>query len=344
MKRMIISIAVAMVISSCNSEYKEESKNPESGRIAVKVAEIKPQKVTARFCYSGTVEPFQTIPLNFKTTGTVATVLAEEGEMVAKGQLLATLDETDAQSMYGIAKSQYQQAKDAYDRLKQVHDQGSLPEIKWVEMETKLDQAASSLNLAKNNLDKCRLVSPVNGMVGRRNTEPGMTSVSVTSAPLELVDIRQIYVKISIPENEVARISKGMTALFTVNALGNRPFSGTVYSVSPVADKIARTYEAKILAQNPGMELKPGMVCDVSMEKVSEKEVILVPYQAVSKGPDNHTYIYIADLNEKRALKQTIVTGQCFEDGIEVLSGLVSGQWAIVEGKEKLNDKSLISF
>ncbi len=340
---MIIPALALSMLVACTPRENQESL-PDTKPITVTTCPVTKAKVTVGLQYSGTLEAYQSIPLSFQTTGTVEKVLVEAGDVVQKGQLLATVDETDAKNMFEITQSQYQQAKDAYDRLKSVHDKGSLPEIKWVEMESKLEQAQSSLNLAKNNLAKCRLFSPVNGIVGRRNTEPGMSAISITSPPLELVDIRQVYVKISVPENEVAKIVKGMKAAFTVSALNDRSFTGKVANITPVADRISRTYEAKILVQNPGFALKPGMVCDVKMETAMERELVMVPYQSVSKDNENRAYVFLVDPAAKRARKQLVTTGQCHGSTLEVISGLVAGQLIVNEGKEKLSDNCLIAY
>jgi RND family efflux transporter MFP subunit len=343
MKKMIMPLMAIFLLSACNQ--KENSETQASTRpIKVNIITVKEEPVVTGLRYSGTIEAWQTIPLNFQITGTVKEVLVDAGDVVHKGEVLATLDQTDAQNMYEITLSQYQQAKDAYDRHKTVHDNGSLPEIKWVEMESKLQQAQSSLNLAKNNLGKCTLCAPVNGMVGRRNSEPGMSSISLTAAPIELVDIRQVYVKISVPENEVSKVSKGMKAEFSVSALNDRVFEGTLVNISPVADRISRTYEAKILVPNTDLALKPGMVCDVRMEKTMEKEMIVIPYQCVSKDGGNHPFVFLVDLASKRVRKQVVQTGQYQGDGLEVISGLEPGQTIVNGGKEKLSENSIIAW
>ncbi|MCX6249270.1 MAG: efflux RND transporter periplasmic adaptor subunit [Bacteroidetes bacterium] len=343
MKKLIIPAMALCVLIACNPKENQDSL-PGTKPITVTTVLVKKEKVVTALRYSGTIEAFQSIPLTFHTPGTVQEVLVDAGDIVHKGQLLATLDQTDAKSMYEITLSQFQQAKDAYDRLKTVHNQGSLTEIKWVEMESKLEQAQSSLNLAKSNLDKCNLYAPLNGMVGRRNIEPGMSSISIASVPLELVDIRQVYVKISVPENEVAKILKGMKASFTVSALNGKEFKGEVANISPVADRISRTYEAKILVPNPELALKPGMVCDMKMETVMKKELVLVPYQSVSKDSENHAFVFLVDTEAKRARKQVIKTGQYQDAGLEVISGLEPGQIIVNGGKEKLSDNSLIAW
>jgi membrane fusion protein, multidrug efflux system len=342
MKNILFPIAL-LSMAAC-SPGENQDPVPPAKEIRVTTVTVKKEKIVSALRYSGTLEAYQSIPLNFQTTGTVKTVLVEAGDKVRSGQVVATLDPTDSKSMYDIALSQYEQAKDAYNRLKSVYDKGSLPEIKWVEMESKLEQARSSLDLAKNNLAKCELHSPVNGMVGRRNIEPGMSSISLAAASLELVDIRQVYVKISVPENEVARIVKGMKAKFTVSALDDRIFEGRVASVSPVADRISRTYEARILVENPGMVLKPGMVCDVNMEQVMERELTVVPYQSVSKDSKNDVFVYVIKPGGKQVRKQRITTGQYHDAYLEVVSGLTAGDVIVNEGKEKLNDNSLIAY
>jgi RND family efflux transporter MFP subunit len=343
MNKMIIPAMALFMLVACNPKENRNSL-PGTKPITVTTVVVKQERVVTALRYSGTIEAFQSIPLNFQTTGTVQSVLADAGDLVHKGQLLATLDQADARNFYEITLSQFQQAKDAYNRLKTVHGQGSLPEIKWVEMEAKLEQAQSSLNLAKSNLDKCNMYAPVNGMVGRRNIEPGMASLSIGSAPLELVDIRQVYVKISVPENEVAKIVKGMRARFIVSALNDKEFNGEVANISPVADRISRTYEAKILVQNPDLALKPGMVSDVKMETAMEKELVMVPYQSVSKDSENRAFVFLVDTKEKRARKQVIKPGQYKGTGMEVISGLEPGQIIVNGGKEKLSDNSLITW
>ncbi len=343
MKKLICLALVVAMMTGCSTNTPQEKLSSEKS-VAVTVSVVRSERIAVNLSYSGTIEALQTIPLNFQSAGTVEKVLVDAGDVVQKGQVLATIDPTNAKSMYEITLSQYQQARDAYDRLKTVHNQGSLPEIKWVEMESKLEQAQSSLNMAKNNLDKCNMYAPVNGMVGQRNIEPGMSSISIASPPLELVDIRQVYVKISVPENEVAKIIKGMKAGFTVSALDGKDFKGEVANISPVADRISRTYEAKILVQNPELALKPGMVCDVKMETIMEKEVILVPNQSVSKDNDNRAFVFVVDPSGKRVRKQVISVGKYHDSGLEVVSGLAVGQMIVNEGKEKVADNSLIAF
>ncbi|MCK9423468.1 MAG: efflux RND transporter periplasmic adaptor subunit [Bacteroidales bacterium] len=342
MKKTICLALMVSLLSGCNTKQTQE-KLPAEKSIAITVSEVRSEHVVVNLRYSGTVEPSQTIPLNFQTTGTVETVLIDAGDAVKKGQLMATLDKNDMQNLYEITKAKYQQAKDGYDRLKTVHDQGSLTEVKWVEMETNIEQAKSLLELSRSNLEKCSLHSPMDGIIGHRNIEPGMSSLGISS-PFELVQIASVYVKISVPENEIAKMKKGLKADIVVSALNDKKFSGEITIVSPIADVFARTYEVKITVNNSNLELKPGMVCDVTLNLTTEKELMLIPYQSVTQDNDGKHFVYVVDAARKRVKKQLIEIGNYRGTNLEVLSGLTQGQTIVCEGKEKLCDNTLISF
>jgi len=339
MKQNLFLFAILIAMASC--QQKQEVVKKESASIRVKAQPVQTISGLSNLRYSGTVEAAQTIPLTFQSSGTVEQVLVQEGDVVHKGQLLAVVNKADNQSIYNSSLAMYEQAKDGYDRLKQVYDKGSLSEVKWVEMETNLKQAESQLQIAKNNLDKCNLYAPTSGIVGKRNIEPGQSAMTSLS-PIELVKIETVSVKISVPENEIGKIKKGMTATFTISALDNKNFEGTITNVGVVADQFSRTYEVKMTVNNSNLEMKPGMVCDVVLNTTTEKELVVVPYNSVSKDTEGNSFVYIVSPDQKSVRKQIITVGDYQSSGVEVLSGLTANQTIVVEGKEKLLDNSLI--
>jgi membrane fusion protein, multidrug efflux system len=340
MQKNLILIAIVIVLASCG---RKEPAKKEVTSIKVKTMAVKTMNGLSILRYSGTVEASQTIPLTFQSSGTVEQVLVQEGDLVRKGQLLAIVNKADNQSIYNSSLAIYEQAKDAHDRMKEVYKKGSLSEVKWVEMESKLKQAESQMQLSKNNLDKCILYAPTSGIVGKRNIEPGQSSMSSLS-PIELVKIETVLVKISVPENEIGKIEKRMAATFTISALDNRHFEGTITHVGVVADQFSRTYEVKISAKNPALEMKPGMVCDVLLNAATKEETVLVPYSSVTKDSDGHSFVFVVSPDQKSVRKQIITLGDYQTNGLEVLSGLTENQTIVLEGKEKLSDNSQINL
>lgn len=339
MQKTMILAAIVIVFFGC--KQKQETVQKEMTSLKIKAQKVQTVSGFSNLRYSGTVEAAQTIPLSFQSSGTVERVLVQAGDAVRKGQLLATVDKADNQSIYNSSLAMYEQAKDAYDRLKQVHDNGSLSEVKWVEMETNLKKAESQLEVAKNSLEKRNLYAPVSGIIGKRNVEPGQSALS-SFAPLELVKIETVLVKVSVPENEIGKIRKGMNASFTISALDNKQFEGTITNVGVVADQFSRTYEVKITVKNPELEIKPGMVCDVTLNSTSEKQMVLVPYNAVSKDSEGNSIVFVVNGDQKSVRKQIVKVGTYQTKGLEIISGLTANETVVVEGKEKLTDNSQI--
>jgi RND family efflux transporter MFP subunit len=342
MKNALSLVLLVALIAGCKDNKKNELLSEKA--INVKTAVVRAIADDFKLSYSGTVEASQVIPLTFRTAGTVEKVLVDVGDPVRKGQVLATLDDSDLQNIYNTTLAKYQQAEDAYNRLKLVYDEGSLPEIKWVEMKADFEQARSALELAQNNLDKCKLVAPTDGIVGRRNTEPGQSSISLTLAPIELVKIEKVLVKISVPENEINKVRDGQPAEAVVSALGGKKFDGEVTHISPVAELMSRTYTVKIAVNNTDHGLKPGMVCDVSLNHGSGDPVLVVPNKAVSKDTEGRTFVFIVDPANNTVRKQPVTVGSYHGTGIEITGGLSEGQVIVREGMDKLTDKSKIEL
>ncbi|MCF6239724.1 MAG: efflux RND transporter periplasmic adaptor subunit [Bacteroidales bacterium] len=339
MKKTVYYLMSALLLVSCskNSKNYESSLKPEQLKLETQKVKTAANKLVLK--YSGTIEAWKSIPVSFQTNGTVAQIYADEGQYVKKNQLLASLDKSDAQNSYQIAKAKEEQAQDAYKRLKTVHDQGSLPEIKWVEILTNLKQAQSMAQISKSNLQKCELRAPVSGYIGKRNVEIGMSALRA-NVPFELVEIQKVYIKIPVPENEIGILKKDMNAQITVSALNNKEFTGTIKQIGIVANTFSRTYDVKILVNNPDLLLKPGMVCDVKIDAGKQKQKILIATKSVSVDDKGKTFVYLIKDNNT-IVKQPVKTGAYANNKVEILEGLKQGDLIVVSGQQKINSYTI---
>ncbi|MDR1274654.1 MAG: efflux RND transporter periplasmic adaptor subunit [Odoribacteraceae bacterium] len=144
-----------------------------------------------------------------------------------KGQLLATLDTAAARSSVDAARASLRQARDAYDRLSTLHDAGSIPDIKFVETETGLQQAQSSLAKAEKNLADCQLYALRAGVIAERSIEPVANAMPGMVA-FKLITVDEIDAKIAVPENEIGSIFLKQEALIEATALGGERFTGKI--------------------------------------------------------------------------------------------------------------------
>ena len=174
--------------------------------------------------YVGIVEENEATAVSFTSMGVVKRMLVKEGQAVGKGQLIAEMDDTQARNMLSGAEAQMTQANDALQRYGMLHENGSLPEVQWVEIQSKVAQAKAQLELAKKNLADCRLLAPVSGIVGKRQVVAGETALP-SQAVVSILDISKVKVKVAIPEAEISEIVSNTPSFIKVDAV-NQQFKG----------------------------------------------------------------------------------------------------------------------
>lgn len=342
-QKWMIGLAGILLFASCKQNPSNQDVKM-AGDKAIRV-EIRPAGKTvpdSTLEYSGAVIPSVNVPLSFKTMGTVTGILVDEGDFVKKGQVLARLDHTSFESSYNAALASQKQAKDAYERLKKVYEKGSLPEIQWQEVLTKLEQAQAAEEIARRNLDNCTLRAPANGVIGARKLEVGANAAPGVTV-LNLMDIKEVFVKISVPENEISKIKKGQHALVTIPALGDEDFEATVQKIGVSANAISKTYEVKLKVGNAALEIKPGMVCDVKLNIGAQKETVVVPFNSVLKEGDK-TLVFVVDKNTQTVQKTEVKTGAFINNDIEIISGLSAGDLVVTVGQQKLRNHQRVEL
>jgi membrane fusion protein, multidrug efflux system len=307
----------------------------ENSTVKVKTETVTGSNVMNNLNYIGVVEDESTISLSFSAIGTIEKIFVSEGERVRKGQLIAKLNTTSAQNMYDAAESALKQAQDGFIRLKSIHDNGSLPEIQMVEIETKLQQAKASCNIAKKNLDDCVLYAPVNGIIGKKMAEAGENTIPGKSI-VTIIDINTVKVKFSVPEKEINLIPANCISTITVSALGDKAFTGKGVEKNVSANVVSHSYPVHIKLANPEKNLLPGMVCQVNMNLNDKSMSISIPINIVQTKVDGSKFIWLA--KDNIAKRTIITTGEAKGNDVEITSGLSAGDRIVTEGYQKISE------
>jgi RND family efflux transporter MFP subunit len=303
--------------------------------IPVKVLTIGLSDKSNSRSYVGTVEESTAISLSFSSLGTVEQVLVAEGQQVQKGQLLATLNSVSAQSSLDAVQSTLDRAQDAYDRMVKLHANGSLPDIKFEEVKSGLQQSKSMAEIARKNLNDCKLYAPRGGVIAVRSIESG-ANIMPGMAVFKLVMVDNVLVKISIPENEISGIAKGQEARVEIPALAQKSFSGKVELKGVSANSISHTYDVKIGISNPQAELMPGMACKAYLTATETTSEIVVPNRTVQISHDGKHFVWLAENGVAR--RRFITVGNLNENGVGIVSGLSAGDQLIAEGYVKVSE------
>ena len=318
--------------------------------------QVEPLKVTTetvcagtsavRKHYVGKVEEDSSTPVSFTGMGTVTRVYVQEGQYVRQGQLIAEMDPTQCENTRQAAKASLDQALDAQERMKILHESQSISDIDWVNVQTKVRQAQSSLDMANKAIKDCRLLAPCSGIVGKKEMESGMTALP--SQPVcTILNIAKVKVKVSVPEKEIAFFNpmhnRGKGVTVSAEALGGKTFRSNHFIRDVQGDVLTHTYDVRFLLLNPGMELLPGMVVNVTTDAEDGNlgsNMVTVPVRSVQQSADDQNFVWLA--KDGKACRQPVEIGQAEGDRIIILSGLQEGDKVIIEGYQKVSEGSTV--
>ena len=338
MKKSILMLLGVMLISSCTSKKEQNTKAPTRVETEVVSTAMNANGQT----YVGIVEECEATAVSFTGMGVVKRMLVNEGQAVSRGQLIAEMDDTQARNLLSGAEAQMTQANDALSRYKMLHDNGSLPEVQWVEIQSKVAQAKSQLEVAKKNLADCRLVAPVSGIVGKRLVGAGETAMP-SQAVVSILDISTVKVKVAIPEAEISGIGANTSSTIKVEAV-NGSFTGGRIEKGVQADALTHTYDIRIHVANGQRQLLPGMVASVQFGNIEKpSKDLTLPVTAVQRKADGSLFVWTI-ANDSTAHRTTVRTGETMGNRIAITDGMTEGSRVVTEGYQKLSENTKVVF
>ena len=333
-------LTAGLLLSSCGNKKVDAEKAP----IRVKTEVVSTGVSQTGQTYVGIVEEREGTAVSFTSMGVVKRVLVTEGQSVSKGQLIAEMDDTQARNLLSGAEAQMTQANDALERYKMLHDNGSLPEVQWVEIQSKVAQAKSQLEVAKKNLADCRLTAPVSGIVGSKMIKAGETALP-SQAVVTILDISSVKVKVAIPEAEVGGIAATTPTRIKVDA-ANKEVSGGHIEKGVQADALTHTYDIKVNVANADRKLLPGMVASVSFgseELKVKSEELFLPITSVQKKADGTLFVWII-AKDSTAHRTSVEIGRTAGNRVVVNSGISTNDRVVTEGYQKLSEGTKVIY
>ena len=336
---LVIGIIAALTVVSCGFKNENNIKAP----IRVKALAVSQAFADNTQTYVGIIEENEGTAVSFTSMGVVKRMLVSEGQAVSRGQLIAEMDDTQARNLLAGAEAAMAQANDALQRYGMLHDNGSLPEVQWVEIQSKVAQAKSQLEVAKKNLSDCRLVAPVSGIIGKKLVGAGETAMP-SQAVVTILDISKVKVKVSVPEAEISGITPATPSMISVEATGSQLKGGHIEK-GVQADALTHTYDIRILVSNADRKLLPGMVASV-MFNTEDAQIIRsksLPVTAIQKSANGSLFVWIID-KDSTAHRTNVTIGDTQGNYVGIVDGLNMGQHVVTEGYQKLSEGTKVVF
>ena len=317
--RMLVAVGVVVILAIAGVFAVRALRSPAAPQYST--APLRRGDLVVSVSATGTLEPVNQVDVGSELSGTVDKVLVDDNDLVAKGQVLATLDAsrlrdqiTNVEAALAAAEANLQQseatAREAAlkaDRLHRLYglSAGGYPAKADIDAaDAALDrsragvasaragvkQAAAALNTGRTNLEKAAIRSPVSGVVLARKIEPGQTVAASLQAPVLFTlaeDMRRMELHVDVDEADVGQVRQGQPATFTVDAYPGRDYPARVTRVglgSQTKEGVV-TYTGVLAVDNADLTLRPGMTASAEITSDRRPNVLLVPEAALRYRP-----------------------------------------------------------
>ncbi len=312
----------------------------------------------------GTVTPAATVTVRPQVGGVLQQVLFKEGQLVSKGQLLATIDARPLEMALMQASGQRQRDEAQLDNAKltlqryqgllqqdsiarqDVDTQAAL--VRQLEGTVTSDRANEGT--AKLNLAYSRIVAPIAGRVGLRVVDVGnVVSAGEAGGIAVITQLAPIDVEFALPQDRVpdvqARVASGAAMAVTAldrtrtNVLGVGRFG----TLDNQVDVQTGTVRAKARFANAKETLFPNQFVNVRLLLQTVEGAVVVPVSALRNG-GNGEFVYVLDEAARTVATRPVKRGPATDEKVVIASGLQVGEKVITEGADRLKDGARVTL
>jgi len=300
---------------------------------------LSPTTITDRINLPGYIEPWTRLKLMARLNGTITEVLANEGDRVKKGDILALIEDDDFRIAVDRAEAAYNLAKADYQRDKSIYDKGVIPTATLDANRTNLQKARADYENAKLQLSRTKVTAPMNGIIRRMDAKVGL-QLSVGDPIAEILDTDHMKGVIGIPESDVTAVRRLDTVGLTIQALGDKTITGRKYFLSPSPETTARLYNLELEIDNSDGQVLDGMFIRADVIKKQVNEALVVPfYSVISRNDEQYVFIDQQGVAKKRKVGLGIMEKWM----VQVIAGLEAGDRVLVEGHRDVEDNQKIN-
>lgn len=310
----------------------------------------------------GNVEAYNTVSVKSQVTGVLNKAHFKEGQDVAKGQLLFTVDPRPLEAALKQAEANLARDSAQLRNLReQVKRYAELVEKQYVSREqydqirantdaaeavVEADKAA--VENARVQLSYCYIYSPVNGRVGSLLINEGNLVRVNDGSPLVVINqINPINVTFAVPESHLADLRRHMSggqlqveASFSSDE--GRPEQGKLEFVDNAVDRATGTVKLKGVFANTERRLWPGQFVNVALTLTTEAGAIVIPSEAVQVGQEGQ-HVFVVKEGNRVEMRSVTIDRTNLGEAI-ISKGLAAGEQVVREGQFLLGPGSRVEI
>lgn len=329
-------VVAAGLILACPAAVAQDAKEA----VAVEAAKVIAAPLSEQVTAIGTLLSNEAVTVSSEIPGRLKEIHFTEGEPVEKGAPLFTLDDSVYRAQLADAEAKLKLAEQTHQRTSQLFKNKYATAQSADEATSNLAVSTATVDLARVQLEKTRIVAPFSGIVGLRHVSAG-EYITSGQALVNLEAIDPVKADFRVPERFLPAIRVGQTIRIKVDAYPDDTFEGKVYAIDPRLDIAGRSLLVRALVPNKDQRLRPGLFARVTVLLQLKEDALSVPEAAIVPQGDAQ---YVFKIVNGKATLTKVVIGTRREGRVEIVDGLSAGDEVVTAGQLKIRDGSAVSI
>jgi len=336
----LIFLSLITVTACDQSETEEPVVRPV---LSIKVGDV--SNIGGR-SFPGRARAVQEANLAFDVSGTLNKRVVKVGDVVKKGQLLASLDPEDYRSKFNAASAELNRTKANFMRAEELIKGHHISEAEYDKIKANYQVATANLETARKALSNTELKAPFDGRISELFVK-NFVAVTGKQKIARLVDSTKIEMVIDIPEILISSVPETGKVLVSFDAFPDQDIIASIKEIGAEASETTRTYPVTLIMDQPeGFSILPGMAGEAradpsqfTEEMKKQRRGIQIPLAAVfSPDASEQSYVWVVDEQAGSVNRRAVTTGALKSTGIVIESGLTEGEWVAVAGIHRLRE------
>jgi membrane fusion protein (multidrug efflux system) len=280
----------------------------------------------------GTLVANESVMIRPEVAGRVAAIHFTEGQPVAAGAPLVTLDAAEVRAQLEASRADERLALQRSERSSELFKKNFISQQALDDAREAWRKTTARRQEDEARLSKTELRAPFAGIVGLRQVSAGAyLRAGDDIARLDRIDVMKLDFR--VPETYLGKIRREQPVRVRVDAYADELFQGRVYAAETAVDEKTRTVMLRARVPNPGARLKPGMFARVGLELDSRSGVVIVPEQAINPRGEKYFVFKVVDGKAERV---EVTLGARRPGEVEIAKGVAAGDRVITENQPML--------
>lgn len=343
-KGMTLTLVLACMVGQlgCGKESHSSTNEKKDDKlvIPVEVAEVITGDISAYFTGTATVEAEEETEVVAKVRGVIEKIMAEEGESVKAGDILAKLDDEKIAVQLAQAKANLRKLESNFERNKDLHKKKLISTEVFQQAKYEYEHQKAAYDLAELDLKYTSIRTPISGVVAERLIKVG-NMILPNQAVFRVSGLNPLIAVLHVPERQLGKLRIGQNAVLSVDAIEKKIFTGSIKRISPVVDAGTGTVKITVETHDPSGRLRPGMFARIKIIYDVHVDALMIPKDAVI-AEDRESSVFV--VRDSVAYRQNVDIGYANTTHIEILKGLQLGDTIVTTGKGSVKDSSKVEI